>query len=165
MLYQTSEGIKLLNLSNLKGKRLHRYNLAKFRMICAILDYVAQLNGIVQQKNFSKKAVFELLQNNKHIKKTSYGVATANSIFMEMCLMGLIIENGNQFSITEFGIEAYRTQRFHQICASLTASESTRNLGKITLLVSVIAAIIAIISLLCSSSSTIIGYFSSLNLN
>lgn len=142
----------LTNTLSLKGRKLQKYNLLKFRVICAVLDYMSVMNGSRSQRKpygmemFQEEAILQLLTNNNIISlKHKKDRAQLNMIFAEMKLMGLIEGNNGILSMTPYTIEAYQNQTFHQIHASLLAAEDSRTLGLKTLLISVLAIIITLV--------------------
>lgn len=154
MILEPSEDYKaaLTNTLSLKGRKLQKYNLLKFRVICAVLDYMSVMNGSRSQRKpyvmemFQEEAILQLLINNNIISlKHKQDRAHLNMIFSEMKLMGLIEGNNGILSMTPYTIEAYHKQTFHQIYASLLAAEDSRTLGLKTLLISVLAIIITLV--------------------
>lgn len=71
----------------------------------------------------------------------------ANTVFAEMCMMGLIIEDGENIVKTPLAIKAYKENTYHQICASLTSAHESHKVGVRTLWVSALALIVALVSL------------------
>ncbi|MBD5303651.1 MAG: hypothetical protein HDS18_02725 [Bacteroides sp.] len=146
MLFNNESMTPLLNLTSIQGKDLEIYNLLKYRMICAILDYLALCKNMDCYP--AKNNVREMLINNKIISDSRIGRAMANAAFAEMCMMGIILEDGDYIILTESAVKAYKTNTFHQICASLTAAHESHKVGVRTLWVSILALIVALSSLI-----------------
>lgn len=146
----------MTNPFSLSGRELQRYNLLKYQVICAILDYMATINGTVipgmaQPTYFEEQKILDVLRGNGILKHGKYQDADYNRILSDMCYMGLIkLSNGYVF-MTQYSIEAYSKQTFHQIFASLLAAEDSRKLGHRTLVVSVIALVVSLSSLLVAA--------------
>lgn len=145
MLFSNESVTPLLNITTLKGLDLEKYNLLKYRMICAILDTFAlyQSIGYIPTKTNIRK----MLIVNKVITESKEGRGMANAVFAEMCMMGLIIEDGENIVKTPLAIKAYKENTYHQICASLTSAHESHKVGVRTLWVSALALIVALVSL------------------
>lgn len=154
MLEPNANETAVRNLVWLKGRKFQKYNLLKFRVICAVMDYMAFMNGATssfkpyRQEHFPESDIRTLLTKNEIIDlETKEGRADYNSIMGEMKLMGLIIDNGGTLSITPYMVESYQKQTFHHILASLMAAEDSRTLSLRTLWISILAVVIAIVAL------------------
>lgn len=145
MLFNNEPITPLLNLTSIQGKDLDKYNLLKYRMICAVLDFIAIGKNVDYYPN--KENIRNMLIVNKIFTETTVGKARANAAFAEMCLMGIIVEDGDNICITKLGIEAYRNNTYHQICASLTSAHESHKVGIMTLWFSILAFIVALCSL------------------
>ncbi|MBJ2183514.1 MAG: hypothetical protein JFR38_03270 [Muribaculaceae bacterium] len=146
MLFPNESTTPLLNLTTIKGRDLEKYNLIKYRMICAILDFFA----IGKQVDYypGKYNIRKMLISNGIISTSKNDKAVANAAFAEMCMMGLVVENSENITLTPYAIEAYKANTFHQICASLTAADEARKIGARTMWVTILALIISLVSLL-----------------
>lgn len=134
----------------LSGRKLQKYNLLKYHMITAVLDYIATENGTIlpgmrQPEAFMEDSIYKMLINSDIIEENH--AADYNRIMSDMCYMGLIKMNNGYIFMTPYTIEAYTKQTFHQIFASLLAAEDSRKLGYRTLVVSAIALIVSLVSL------------------
>lgn len=146
----------MTNPFSLKGRKLQRYNLLKYQVICAILDYMATINGTVlpgmsQPSCFEEQKVLDVLLGNGIMKRGKYQDADYNRILSDMCYMGLIKLSNGYIYMTPYTIEAYSKQTFHQVFASLLAAEDSRRLGHRTLIISAIALIVSLSSLLLAA--------------
>ena len=142
------------NLIWLKGRKFQKYNLLKFRVICAIMDYMAIMNGVRTPNKqyglevFPEQDIDELLTKYDIINlKSKGGRADYNSIIGEMKLIGLIEGNGGFIRMTQYMVDSYQKQTFHQILASLMAAEDSRTLSLRTLWISVLAVIMASVAI------------------
>ena len=146
-----------IQVFQLKGRKAQKFNLKKYRLISIILDYMAYQNGLtykgipIRATVFNESKLINYLKEVGIINSTCLDdIATYNSVIAQMTLMGLIETNNGTISLTQFSIDHYQNQTFHQIYASLLASEDSRNLSKITIWISSFAAFIAVISILIS---------------
>lgn len=155
MITNPDNTISQTNPFSLRGRRLQKYNLLKYRMISAILDYMATMNGTIlpgmrQPEAFDEQGIFKMLLGTGIISENKYRIADYNRILADMCYMGLIKMNSGYICMTPYTIEAYTKQTFHQIFASLLTAEDSRKLGHRTLVVSALALIVALASLCIS---------------
>ncbi len=155
MIVSPNNTIQQTNPFSLSGRRLQKYNLLKYRMISAILDYMATMNGTVlpgmrQPETFDERNIYKMLLGTSIISENKYRIADYNRILADMCYMGLIKMNGGYICMTPYAIEAYTKQTFHQIFASLLTAEDSRKLGHQTLVVSALALVVALASLFVS---------------
>lgn len=153
MIVYSNNSVPQTNPFCLSGRKLQKFNLLKYRVICAILDYIATMNGTimpgsVQPEIFEKKCIFDTLLHNKIIKRGRIQDADYNRIIADMCYMGLIRLDKGYIIMTPYTIEAYSKQTFHQIYASLLTTEDSHKLGHRTLIVSALALIVSLVSLL-----------------
>lgn len=153
MIVSANNTIQQTNPFSLRGRRLQKYNLLKYCMISAILDYMATMNGTVlhgmqQPEAFDERNIYKMLLGTGIISKNKFRLADYNRILAEMCYMGLIRMIDGYICMTPYTIEAYSKQTFHQIFASLLTVEDFRKLGHRTLVVSAIALLVSLVSLL-----------------
>lgn len=152
MIANSNNTIPQTNPFALSGRKLQKYNLLKYRVISAVLDYIATMNGTVlpgmrQPEAFLEDCIYKMLVGCGIISRGKYDTANYNRIMADMCYMGLITMNNGYICMTPYTIEAYRDQTFHQISTSLLAAEDSRKLGHRTLIVSAIALIVSLASL------------------
>lgn len=155
MIVSSNNTIQQTNPFSLRGRRLQKYNLLKYRMISAILDYMATMNGTVlpgmhQPEAFDERNIYKMLLGTGIISENKYRIADYNRILADMCYMGLIRMTDGYICMTPYTIEAYSKQTFHQIFASLLMAEDSRKLGHRTLVVSGLALVAALASLFVS---------------
>ena len=122
------------NPFSLCGRKLQKYNLLKYRVISAVLDYIATMNGTIlpgmrQPEAFPEDSIYQMLLGCGIISRGKYDTADYNRIMSDMCYMGLIKMSNGYIFMTPYTIEAYTKQTFHQIFASLLAAEDSRKLG------------------------------------
>lgn len=156
MIISPNNTIQQTNPFSLSGRRLQKYNLLKYRMISAILDYMATMNGTVlpgmqQPEAFDERNIYKMLLGTSIISENKYRIAEYNRILADMCYMGLIRMIDGYICMTPYTIEAYSKQTFHQIFSSLLTAEDSRKLGHRTLIISSIALIVSVGSLLAAA--------------
>lgn len=152
MIIYSNDTVPQTNPFCLSGRKLQKFNLLKYRVICAILDYIATMNGTIvpgaiQPDIFEEKRIFDILLKYRIIKRGRFHDADYNRIIADMCYMGLIRFDNGYIRMTPYTIEAYSKQTFHQIYASLLTAEDSRKLGHRTLIVSALALIVSLVSL------------------
>ena len=155
MIVNPNNTVSQTNPFSLKGRELQKYNLLKYRVISAVLDYIATMNGTIlpgmrQPEAFPEDSIYQMLLGCGIISRGKYDTADYNRIMSDMCYMGLIKMSNGYIFMTPYTIEAYTKQTFHQIFASLLTAEDSRKLGHRTLVVSALALIVALASLCIS---------------
>lgn len=155
MIVSPNNTIQQTDPFSLSGRRLRKYNLLKYRMLSAILDYMATMNGPVlpgmhQPEAFDERNIYKMLLGTGILSENKYRIADYNRILADMCYMGLIRMTDGYICMTPYTIEAYSKQTFHQIFTSLLTAEDSRKLGHRTLVVSALAFVVALASLFVS---------------
>ena len=151
MIVKPNNTIPQTNPFCLSGRNLQKFTLLKYRVICAILDYIATINGTIipgspKTEIFNENNIYDVLLKNGVIKRGKFHDADYNRIIADMCYMGLIRFENGYIIMTPYTIEAFTKQTFHQIFASLLAAEDARKLGYRTLIVSALALAVSLVS-------------------
>ena len=68
-----------------------------------------------------------------------------------MEIMGYVVEQGNEILIMPDGVIAYREQKIHQIAASLSEAKRVREQTKMTLIISFMAFVVSLLSMIITS--------------
>lgn len=89
MIVSPNNTIQQTDPFSLSGRRLRKYNLLKYRMLSAILDYMATMNGPVlpgmhQPEAFDERHIYNMLGTGI-LSENKYRIADYNRILADMC--------------------------------------------------------------------------------
>lgn len=137
---------------SLHSENIRKHNLFKYRIISAILDYFAFNEYAEQNTSDGKQYDIDEIRNafisDGLLSSSTTDTADFNLIISQMVYMKLIGKNRSIIYPTTETYKAFSEQKFHQIFASLLAAEDSRKLNKTAIIISSLALIVAIISLI-----------------
>ncbi|MBO5627075.1 MAG: hypothetical protein J5953_14985 [Prevotella sp.] len=140
---------KELIVNQYEDRDFLRYNQIKYKTICIVLDFFALCNSIDGTEKIARddieKKIFASIKPNK----TNRQIVCNSLAAME--IMGYVVEQGNEILIMPDGVIAYREQKIHQIAASLSEAKRVREQTKMTLIISFMAFVVSLLSMIITS--------------
>lgn len=118
------------------------FNRVKYQTICCLLDYFALKNSIFHVREiFSRDALVNMVMKNTRLRNTKENREFIETAINQMTMMGLLVQEGYDYTITQKGFKAFVDHTFHKIVYDINAQRESRRH-------SIIAIIIATLSIL-----------------
>lgn len=141
----TNDITLIYNSLNLSIDKLREYNLEKYHFLSGILDILVLHFQIEKAYNLTQDGIYKHFQNHKlNIEKEreKFNTAIAQLIGSDM----IAFSPEGFIGLTDKGLEAYDSQLYHNIAASLYAADRSNYFAKVAIISASVLSVISIVS-------------------